>query len=171
MPWPVWRRTSSLRYPLVDGQGNFGSVDGDAPAAMRYTEARLARIAESILVDIDKETVDWTDNFDGSLQEPAVLPGLLPNLLLNGNSGIAVGMATNIPPHNLNELVDAIVYLIDRWDQLDEVTVEELMEFVKGPDFPHRRHVDGAEEIKQAYATGKGRVMMRAVVPHRGDGR
>ena len=114
----------SLRYPLVDGQGNFGSVDGDAPAAMRYTEARLARIAESLLLDIEKETVDWTDNFDGSLQEPAVLPALLPNLLLNGNSGIAVGMATNIPPHNLGELVDAIVYLIDRWTELDDITVE-----------------------------------------------
>ncbi len=107
----------SLRYPLVDGQGNFGSVDGDAPAAMRYTEARLARIAEALLADIEKETVDWTDNFDGSLQEPSVLPALLPNLLLNGNSGIAVGMATNIPPHNLSELVDAIAYLIDRWDR------------------------------------------------------
>ena len=152
----------SLRYPLVDGQGNFGSVDGDAPAAMRYTEARLARIAEPLLVDIEKETVDWTDNFDGSLQEPAVLPALLPNLLLNGNSGIAVGMATNIPPHNLAELCDAIAYLIDRWGEADEISVEELMQFVHGPDFPTGAFVLGREEIKLAYGTGKGRLIMRA---------
>ena len=134
----------SLRYMLVDGQGNFGSVDGDPPAAMRYTEARLARIAEELLLDIDKDTVAFVDNFDGSLQEPDVLPAKLPNLLLNGTSGIAVGMATNIPPHNLNELAGAINYLIDRYDAVDDVTVEELMQFVKGPDFPtggaHRGH-------------------------------
>ena len=153
----------SLRYPLVDGQGNFGSIDGDSPAAMRYTEARLARIADALLADIDKETVDWTDNFDGSLQEPAVLPATLPNLLLNGNSGIAVGMATNIPPHNLTELVDAIAYLIDRWDQVDEITVDELMMFVRGPDFPTGGLLLGRDEIKLAYGTGKGRVIMRAV--------
>jgi DNA gyrase subunit A len=153
----------SLRYPLVDGQGNFGSVDGDAPAAMRYTEARLARIAESVLADIDKETIDWTDNFDGSLQEPVVLPALPPNLLLNGSNGIAVGMATNIPPHNLNELADAIAYVIDRWAQFDEITVDELMEFVKGPDFPTGGMVLGREEIKMAYGTGKGRLIVRAV--------
>jgi DNA gyrase subunit A len=152
----------SLRYPLVDGQGNFGSVDGDAPAAMRYTEARLARIAEALLADIEKETVDWNDNFDGSLQEPAVLPGLLPNLLLNGNSGIAVGMATNIPPHNLGELADAIAYLIDHWAEADEITVDELMQFIQGPDFPTGGLVLGREEIKLAYGTGKGRVTMRA---------
>jgi DNA gyrase subunit A len=152
----------SLRYPLVDGQGNFGSVDGDAPAAMRYTEARLARIAEALLADIEKETVDWNDNFDGSLQEPAVLPSLLPNLLLNGNSGIAVGMATNIPPHNLGELADAIAYLIDRWAEADEITVDELMQFIQGPDFPTGGLVLGREEIKQAYGTGKGRLIMRA---------
>jgi DNA gyrase subunit A len=152
----------SLRYPLVDGQGNFGSVDGDTPAAMRYTEARLARIAEALLADIEKETVDWNDNFDGSLQEPAVLPGLLPNLLLNGNSGIAVGMATNIPPHNLGELADAIAYLIDRWAETDEITVDELMQFIQGPDFPTGGLVLGREEIKLAYGTGKGRVTMRA---------
>lgn len=152
----------SLRYPLVDGQGNFGSVDGDAPAAMRYTEARLARISESLLADIEKETIDWNDNFDGSLQEPSVLPALLPNLLLNGNSGIAVGMATNIPPHNLGELVDAIVYLIDRWTAADEITVDELMQFIQGPDFPTGGLVLGLEEIKLAYGTGKGRVIMRA---------
>jgi DNA gyrase subunit A len=153
----------SLRYPLVDGQGNFGSVDGDAPAAMRYTEARLARIAESLLADIEKDTVDWADNFDGSLKEPSVLPGLLPNLLLNGSSGIAVGMATNIPPHNLGELAGAIVHLIDRWAEVDEVTVDELMEYVQGPDFPTGGLVLGLEEIKLAYGTGKGRLIMRAV--------
>jgi len=153
----------SLRYPLVDGQGNFGSVDGDAPAAMRYTEARLARVAEAMLEDIEKETVDWIDNFDGSLEEPTVLPGLLPNLLLNGNSGIAVGMATNIPPHNLTELVDAIVLLIDRWHELEEVTVDDLMEHVHGPDFPTGALILGREEIVQAYATGRGRLTMRAV--------
>jgi DNA gyrase subunit A len=152
----------SLRYPLVDGQGNFGSVDGDAPAAMRYTEARLARIAESLLADIEKETVNWTDNFDGSLQEPAVLPALLPNLLLNGNSGIAVGMATNIPPHNLAEIADAIAYVVDRWTELEDVTVEELMQFIHGPDFPTGGLVLGLEELKLAYGTGKGRVVMRA---------
>ncbi|MGC8780842.1 MAG: DNA gyrase subunit A, partial [Anaerolineae bacterium] len=153
----------SLRYPLVDGQGNFGSVDGDAPAAMRYTEARLARVAEAMLTDIEKETVDWNDNFDGSLQEPAVLPGLLPNLLVNGNSGIAVGMATNIPPHNLREVADAIAFLLDRWADRDEVTVDELMEFIAGPDFPTGGLVLGREEIKLAYGTGKGRLTMRAV--------
>jgi len=152
----------SLRYPLVDGQGNFGSVDGDSPAAMRYTEARLARIAEAMLADIDKETVDWNDNFDGSLQEPAVLPALLPNLLLNGNSGIAVGMATNIPPHNLGEIVDAIVHLIDHWTEVDDITVEDLMQFIKGPDFPTGGLLLGREEIQSAYGTGKGRITMRA---------
>ncbi len=152
----------SLRYPLVDGQGNFGSVDGDGPAAMRYTEARMARIAESLLADIEKETIDWNDNFDGSLQEPSVLPALLPNLLLNGSSGIAVGMATNIPPHNLGELVDAIAYLIDRWADADDVTVDELMQFIHGPDFPTGGLLLGHEEIRLAYGTGKGRLIMRA---------
>ncbi len=152
----------SLRYPLVDGQGNFGSVDGDGPAAMRYTEARMARIAESLLADIEKETIDWNDNFDGSLQEPSVLPALLPNLLLNGSSGIAVGMATNIPPHNLGELVDAIAYLIDRWAEADDVTVDELMQFIHGPDFPTGGLLLGREEIRLAYGTGKGRLIMRA---------
>jgi DNA gyrase subunit A len=163
----------SLRYPLVDGQGNFGSIDGDAPAAMRYTEARLARIAESLLADIEKDTVDWTDNFDGSLKEPSVLPVSLPNLLLNGSSGIAVGMATNIPPHNLGELASAIVHLIDRWAEVDEVTVDELMEFVQGPDFPTGGLVLGREEIKLAYGTGKGRLTMRAVtrIEEMGGGR
>jgi len=153
----------SLRYPLVDGQGNFGSVDGDSPAAMRYTEARLSRIAIELLLDIEKDTVDWVDNFDGTLQEPAVLPARLPNLLVNGSSGIAVGMATNIPPHNLDEICDALGYLIDRWDELDEVTVEDLMQYVEGPDFPTGGTIVGREGIVQAYATGHGRLVVRAV--------
>ncbi len=214
----------SMRYMLVDGQGNFGSVDGDSPAAMRYTEARLDKMAEELLTDIEKDTVEWVDNFDGSLQEPDVLPARLPNLLLNGTSGIAVGMATNIPPHNLNELASAIMYLIDREEiitivteqgedaaemlpekfgmseeqarritktllkaQADEAaeqedvtdnyygediatdtghgeaTVEELMCFVTGPDFPTGGQIVGTEGIVQAYSTGRGRVIMRAV--------
>jgi DNA gyrase subunit A len=153
----------SMRYPLIDGQGNFGSVDGDSPAAMRYTEARLARISQEMLADIDKDTIDWTDNFDGSLQEPEVLPARLPNLLLNGTSGIAVGMATNIPPHNLTEICDATIYLIDRYDRADDVTVEDLMQFVKGPDFPTGAAIFGREGLVNAYATGKGRITMRAV--------
>ncbi len=152
----------SMRYMLVDGQGNFGSVDGDPPAAMRYTEARLARLAEEMLLDIDKNTVPFSDNFDGSLQEPDVLPGRLPNLLLNGTSGIAVGMATNIPPHNLGELSEAIRYLIDRYDSVEDVTMEELMQFVKGPDFPTGGLIVGTEGILSAYATGRGRIVMRA---------
>ena len=153
----------SMRYTLVDGQGNFGSVDGDPPAAMRYTEARLSAIAEEMLTDIGKETVDFTDNFDGSLQEPAVLPAKLPNLLLNGTSGIAVAMATNIPPHNLSELCDALCFLIDHYGELDEVSVEDLMKYVKGPDFPTGGLILGRDGIKNAYATGKGRIVMRAV--------
>ena len=125
----------SMRYLLVDGQGNFGSVDGDAPAAMRYTEARLSRMAEDLLADIEQDTVDFADNFDGTLKEPSVLPARLPNLLLNGSSGIAVGMATNIPPHNLTELVAAISYLIDNHEQIDEIPAEELLKLVPGPDF------------------------------------
>ena len=152
----------SLRYPLVDGQGNFGSVDGDSPAAMRYTEARLARIAVELLEDIDKDTVDWGANFDDSLKEPLVLPARLPNLLLNGASGIAVGMATNIPPHNLGEVVDAIVHLIDQWQRPDDVTIESLMQFVHGPDFPTGGIILGLDGIKQAYATGRGRIIVRA---------
>ncbi|MFQ5613231.1 MAG: DNA gyrase subunit A [Anaerolineae bacterium] len=153
----------SMREELVDGQGNFGSIDGDSPAAMRYTEARLTPIAQELLADINKDTVDWTDNFDASLQEPTVLPARLPNLLLNGTSGIAVGMATNIPPHNLSELCDAISYLIDRYDEIDEVTVDELMNFIKGPDFPTGATIIGQEGLSNAYATGRGRVTMRAV--------
>ena len=152
----------SMRYPLVDGQGNFGSIDGDSPAAMRYTEARLAKISQEMLADIDKNTIDWAENFDGSLQEPRALPARLPNLLLNGTTGIAVGMATNIPPHNLVEICDAIIYLIDHYDQVDDVTVEDLMKFVKGPDFPTGAALIGQEGLLNAYATGKGRVIIRA---------
>jgi DNA gyrase subunit A len=153
----------SMRYPLVDGQGNFGSLDGDSPAAMRYTEVRLTRIAQEMLLDIDKNTIDFAENFDGSLQEPIVLPSRLPNLLLNGTSGIAVGMATNIPPHNLNELCDALHYLIDNFGKLDEITVDDLMQFVTGPDFPTGATIFGQEGLLNAYATGKGRITMRAV--------
>ncbi|MGQ9627389.1 MAG: DNA gyrase subunit A [Anaerolineae bacterium] len=152
----------SMRYLLVDGQGNFGSVDGDSPAAMRYTEARLAPISEEMLADIDKETVDFVDNFDGSLQEPSVLPARLPNFLLNGAAGIAVGMATNVPPHNLNELCDALLFLLKNYDRIDEVSVDDLMSYIKGPDFPTRALILGQEGIRNAYATGKGRVVMRA---------
>ncbi len=185
----------SMRYPLVDGQGNFGSIDGDAPAAMRYTEARLAAIADELLIDIDKDTIDWTDNFDATLKEPAVLPARLPNLLLNGSSGIAVGMATNIPPHNLGEVCAAINHLIVRWEQIveerrsaaaqsgeawdrevelqllndlahtseDGITVDDLLQFIKGPDFPTGGLILGREGILNLYATGKGRIVMRAV--------
>ncbi len=152
----------SLRYPLVDGQGNFGSIDGDSPAAMRYTEARLAAIAETMLRDIDMDTVDWTANFDDSLQEPQVLPSMLPNLLVNGTSGIAVGMATNVPPHNLSEIADATVYVIDSWDRRNEIGLEELMTFVKGPDFPTGGIILGMEGIRQALGTGRGRILLRA---------
>ncbi|MCA9967181.1 MAG: DNA gyrase subunit A [Anaerolineales bacterium] len=153
----------SMRYMLVDGQGNFGSIDGDNPAAMRYTEARLAAIANELLEDIDKETVDFTPNFDDTLQEPDLLPARLPNLLLNGSAGIAVGMATNIPPHNLSEICDAINYLIDRFDDIEDVTLDELMHFVKGPDFPTGGLIVGTEGIRNAFATGRGRIVMRAV--------
>ena len=153
----------SIRYMLVDGQGNFGSVDGDPPAAMRYTEARLSAIAEELLSDLEKDTVDWLDNFDGTLQEPTVLPAGLPNLLLNGSTGIAVGMATNIPPHNAAELCQAVAHLIERWDSVDDVTVEELMQIVPGPDFPTGGLIIGREGIQQSYATGRGRLVMRGV--------
>ena len=152
----------SMRYMLVDGQGNFGSIDGDSPAAMRYTEARLAPISMEMLTDIEKDTVDWVDNFDGSLQEPQVLPARLPNLLVNGSSGIAVGMATNIPPHNLGEVIDALVYLIDNWERQEEIGVEALMEYIKAPDFPTGGNILGQESTIKAYATGRGKVVMRA---------
>jgi DNA gyrase subunit A len=150
----------SMRYRLVDGQGNFGSMDDDPPAAMRYTEARLAKIAEEMLVDIDKDTVDFMPNFDDSLKEPTVLPARLPNLLVNGSSGIAVGMATNIPPHNLSEVCDAISYLIDN----PEADVEDLMKIVKGPDFPTGGIILGRQGIKSAYASGQGKVVVQAKV-------
>jgi len=145
----------SLRYMLVDGQGNFGSIDGDSAAAMRYTEARLARIAAELIEDIEKDTITFSENFDGSLLEPDVMPARLPNLLINGGSGIAVGMATNIPPHNLNEICDQ--------EDQDTVTLDDLMQFVKGPDFPTGGMILGSEGIRSAYATGRGRVIMRAV--------
>ena len=150
----------SMRYGLVDGQGNFGSVDNDPPAAMRYTEARLAEIAERMLVDIEKDTVKFVPNFDDSLTEPSVLPTQLPNLLVNGSSGIAVGMATNIPPHNLGEVCAAISYLIDS----PEAMVEDLLQFIKGPDFPTGGIILGQDGIKNAYATGHGRIVVRAKV-------
>ncbi len=147
----------SLRYPLVDGQGNFGSIDGDSPAAMRYTEARLRKIAEEMLADIDKDTVDFQLNFDDSLTEPTVLPALIPNLLINGASGIAVGMATNMPPHNLSEVIDGVVAYIDNRD----ITVAELMQFIKAPDFPTGGIIYGYEGVREAFETGRGRIMMR----------
>jgi DNA gyrase subunit A len=150
----------SLRYPLVDGQGNFGSIDGDSAAAMRYTEARLQHITEWMTMDLEKETVGFVPNFDGSLSEPEVLPSVLPNLLVNGSSGIAVGMATNIPPHNLGEIVDAICHLIDK----PECGIEDLLKIVKGPDFPTGAMICGRDEILRAYKTGRGTLMMRAKV-------
>jgi len=153
----------SMRYMLVDGQGNFGSIDGDPPAAMRYTEARLGAMAEELLVDIDQETVDFADNFDSSLQEPTVLPARLPNLLLNGASGIAVGMATNIPPHNLGELTEAIIHMVDNYKKMDDVSVDDLMKFVQGPDFPTGGMIVGSEGIVQAYSTGRGRIVVRGI--------
>jgi len=153
----------SMRYPLIDGQGNFGSIDGDAPAAMRYTEARLAAAAEEMLADIDKNTIDFTVNFDDSLEEPNVLPARLPNLLLNGSSGIAVGMATNIPPHNLGELSSALSYMLDNYDAIDDIPVEELVKFIPGPDFPTGGVIVGSEGIRQAYSTGRGRIVLRGM--------
>jgi DNA gyrase subunit A len=160
----------SMRYTLVDGQGNFGSIDGDAAAAMRYTEARLSNMGYDMLEDIDKNTVDFTANFDDSLSEPAVLPATIPNLLVNGSSGIAVGMATSIPPHNLGEVIDALTHMIDEWERLDDVSLQDLMRFIKGPDFPtgglifRYREKGGIETdaIASAYATGRGRVTVRA---------
>ncbi len=153
-------QTFSLRYPLIDGQGNFGSVDGDAPAAMRYTEARLARISAEMLRDIEKGTVDFSPNFDASLEEPVLLPSVLPNLLITGSSGIAVGMATNIPPHNIGEVVDGVIYLVDN----PEAQVDDLMRYIKGPDFPTGGIICGKEGIKSAYTTGRGKLVLRAKV-------
>ncbi|MBQ1729390.1 MAG: DNA gyrase subunit A, partial [Oscillospiraceae bacterium] len=148
----------SMRYMLIDGKGNFGSVDGDPPAAYRYTEARLERISDEMLRDIEKDTVDWDPNFDESRKEPRVLPSRFPNLLVNGSSGIAVGMATNIPPHNLREVINASVCLLDD----PEATLSDLMEHISGPDFPTRGIIMGRNGIRQAYATGRGRIVVRA---------
>ena len=152
----------SLRYPLIKGQGNFGSVDGDSPAAMRYTEAKLSKISSSMLADIDKETVDMRTNFDESLEEPSVLPTKIPNLLVNGSSGIAVGMATNIPPHNLNEVVDGTIYLLEHEEE--EIEMSELLDIVKGPDFPTGAIIQGTAGIKQALLTGRGKIKVKAVM-------
>ncbi len=157
----------TMRLMLIDGQGNFGSVDGDPPAAMRYTEARLAPAALDLLADIGKNTVDFTDNFDGTLTEPTVLPAAIPNLLVNGSSGIAVGMATNIPPHNLGEIVDACVFMLEKWEKLDDINVDDLMEYVEGPDFPTGGIIieqAGEEGIEAAYGKGRGRVTIQAKV-------
>jgi DNA gyrase subunit A len=142
----------SMRYPLVDGQGNFGSIDGDPPAAMRYTEIRMSRLADELLADLEKETVDFAPNYDDSLKEPTVLPARIPNLLVNGASGIAVGMATNIPPHNLGEVIDALVAMVARPD----ITIKELMEYIPGPDFPTAGFIHGKAGIVQAYEEGRG---------------
>src|SRR3990167_1825724 len=165
----------SMRYPLVDGQGNFGSVDGDPPAAMRYTEARLAAITSEMLYDLDKETVDFIDNFDGTLKEPTFLPAKLPNLLLMGSEGIAVGMATKIPPHNLGEVVDAVIQMLDtaHFPESSEkkdtslefnVGLDDIMEHITGPDFPTAGIIYGAADIKQAYQTGRGKILIRCKV-------
>lgn len=148
----------SMRYPLIDGQGNFGSIDADPPAAMRYTEARLRKLAEEMLADLDKETVDFMNNYDDSEQEPTVLPALIPNLLVNGASGIAVGMATNMPPHNLSEVIDGIIAYIDN----NDITVSELMEYIKAPDFPTGGIIYGYEGVREAFETGRGRIVLRA---------
>ncbi len=158
----------SMRYMLIDGQGNFGSIDGDSAAAMRYTEARMASFGSQLLVDINKETVDFVENFDGTLNEPAVLPSVLPNLLVNGASGIAVGMSTNIPPHNLREICDALVHILDQWERFDDIDVDELMRFVRGPDFPTGGVIykmrGGEDMLRTAFATGRGKITLRAKV-------
>jgi DNA gyrase subunit A len=167
----------SLREPLIDGQGNFGSIDGDEAAAMRYTEARLAPISEWLTQDIERDTVPWVENFDGSLQEPVILPAVLPNLLINGSSGVAVGMATNIPPHNVGEICNALVYVAERWDKRDRITTDQLLKLVPGPDFPtggilyryrvEANHAAGdsvIDTIRSAYETGRGRMVTQARV-------
>lgn len=157
----------TMRYPLIDGQGNFGSIDGDPPAAMRYTEARLTPIALDLLLQLDRDTVDFERNFDDSLNEPLVLPAALPNLLINGASGIAVGMATSIPPHNLGEVIDALLFMLERWERLEDIGVDDLMKFVRGPDFPTGGIIlqeNGGEDLLSAYATGRGKVTLRGKV-------
>ncbi|MCL2698771.1 MAG: DNA gyrase subunit A, partial [Defluviitaleaceae bacterium] len=154
----------SMRYMLVDGHGNFGSMDGDAAAAQRYTEARLSRLATELLADIEKNTIDFIPNYDGEFQEPSVMPARYPNLLVNGSAGIAVGMATNIPPHNLGEAIDAIVKIIDNKVIEDrETEIEEIMELIKGPDFPTGGAILGSSGMKQAYRTGRGKVRLRGI--------
>ena len=148
----------SMRYPVIDGQGNFGSIDGDNAAAMRYTEVRMKKIAEAMLSDIDKETVDWQPNYDDSLKEPRVLPSKIPNLLVNGSSGIAVGMATNIPPHNLTEITKGLNAVLDNKD----ISIDDLMDIIPGPDFPTAGEIQGTSGIKSAYHTGKGVIQIRA---------
>jgi DNA gyrase subunit A len=159
----------NMRYPLIDGQGNFGSVDGDPPAAMRYTEARLSKIAEEMLADIEKETVDFIPNFDESEKEPVVLPTRIPSLLVNGSSGIAVGMATNIPPHNLKETIEAAILLVEN----PETPLKQVMKIVPGPDFPTAGYIYGREGIEQAYKTGRGsfQVRAKAAIEQRGKDR
>ncbi|MBN2554957.1 MAG: DNA gyrase subunit A [Anaerolineales bacterium] len=156
----------SMRYPLVTGQGNFGSVDGDPPAAMRYTEARMAQLAAEMLLDLDEDTVNFTDNFDGSLQEPGVLPSAIPNLLVNGATGIAVGMATSIPPHNMTEVCDALIFMLENWSKQEEISISDLMKYIKGPDFPTGGiilHGDkGREDLQAAYGSGRGRFTVQA---------
>ncbi|HFC09497.1 MAG TPA: DNA topoisomerase (ATP-hydrolyzing) subunit A [Chloroflexi bacterium] len=164
----------SMRYPLVDGQGNFGSVDGDPPAAMRYTEARLSPIAETLLADIAKDTVDFAPNFDESLQEPTVLPAAFPNLLVNGATGIAVGMSTNIPPHNLGEVIDALVLMLEKWNRLDNLSVDDLMKHIPGPDFPTGGLIvqaEGEDGLRSAYSTGRGKITVQALMHTEGIGR
>ena len=154
-----------MRYLLVDGQGNFGSIDGDAPAAMRYTEARLHAISDPLLADLEKNTVDFAGNFDDTLTEPLVLPAAIPNLLINGGTGIAVGMSTSVPPHNLNEVVDALCFMLERWDKLASVQVEDLMRFIKGPDFPTGGIIitnNKEEGLAAAYGSGRGKLLVRA---------
>ncbi len=167
----------SVRYPLVEGQGNFGSVDGDPPAAMRYTEARMTPMAMDILEDIEKDTVDWEENFDGSMEEPTVMPASVPNLLVNGATGIAVGMSTSVPPHNLGEVVDALVYVLDNWTQREEISLDDLLDFIQGPDFPTGgiilRDKSEGEGMINAYATGRGKITVqaRAYIEEMGRGR
>lgn len=152
----------SMRYPLIDGHGNFGSIDGDGAAAYRYTEARMSKIAETMLADIEKNTVDFMPNFDGIRQEPTVLPTKLPALLVNGSSGIAVGMATNIPPHNLKEILNAVIRMVEKGEKDEELSDDELFQIVKGPDFPTGATILGREGIKEAYLTGRGKITLRA---------
>ena len=155
----------SMRYPLIDGQGNYGSIDGDSPAAMRYTEARMASPAKLMLEDLEKDTVEFRENFDGTLQEPSVLPSAFPNLMVNGVTGIAVGMSTSIPPHNLGEVVDALDYMLNNWKSKNKITVEELTQFIKGPDFPTGGLIIEDQRrsgLKSAYGAGRGKIRVRA---------